>query len=158
MSKASQVLSYVRRVLDSKDWRYELIEGKDALMMRGLPLDCKLKEFNCTIFTTEYFCTSYAFISLNADKDCRMAVAEYLMRANYGLKSGKFEMDFSDGEIKFALSIDMEDRIGLSESLILQTLLGTGYRMINRYGDGLIAVMYGIKSPEDAIREAESQE
>jgi hypothetical protein len=27
--------------------------------------------------------------------------------------------------------------------------------MLGKYGDGLIAVMYGIKTPEDAIKEAE---
>jgi len=36
-------------------------------------------------------------------------VAEYLTRANYGLLVGNFELDLSDGEIRYKVSIDAED-------------------------------------------------
>jgi hypothetical protein len=156
MSTASKFLSSVRQTLDAKEINYELVEGKDMLKIRGLPLTCKLKEFNCLIGTTDYYCTINAYVSLSADEDSRAPVAEYITRANYGLRAGKFEMDFDDGEILFSLSIDCEDRSSLSEDMVMSTLLGTPYRMLNKYGDGLVAVMYGFKTPADAIEEAEA--
>jgi len=156
MAKSDQLFSSVRKALDTNEINYEIAESKTGLILRGIPLDCKLKEFNCLIETTDYYCTAYAYIPLRADEDCRMKVAEFVTRANYGLRAGKFELDFEDGEVRYAISIDCDDRASLSDDLVMSTMLGTPYRMINRYGDALVAVMYGIKSPEEAIKEAES--
>ncbi len=37
-----------------------------------------------------------------------MAVAEFITRANFGIVIGNFEIDFSDGEIRYKTSIDVE--------------------------------------------------
>lgn len=84
----------------------------------------------------------------------RPAVAEAITRANYGLRVGKFEMDFSDGEIRFhTYSILGED--GLDESVI-RRLIATTLAMLDRYVPAVLSVIYGNETPEDAIRCAEA--
>lgn len=51
----------------------------------------------------------YSTLESKVPEDRRIAMAEYLTRANYGLLIGNFEMDFADGEVRFKTSVDIED-------------------------------------------------
>ena len=63
----------------------------------------------------------YSVCPVNAPVEKRPAVAELLTRANYGLVMGNLEMDFSDGEIRYKTSVDVDgDR--LSMALIRQVV------------------------------------
>lgn len=44
---------------------------------------------------------------MNVPEDRRLALAEFLTRANYGLFIGNFEMDWQDGEVRYKTSIDV---------------------------------------------------
>jgi hypothetical protein len=50
----------------------------------------------------------YSVMESKVPANKRQTVAEYLTRANYGLVLGNFEMDFSDGEVRYKTSIDVE--------------------------------------------------
>ena len=109
------------------------------------------------VVCSDDYVSTRAFIMLNADEDVRQNVSEYLVRANYGLKYGYFDMDASDGEISFKITLDCEDRTSLSDDL-LQKIFIIPQIMLEKYGDGLLAVMFGAKSPEEAIYEAEVED
>jgi hypothetical protein len=95
----------------------------------------------------------YSVCPVNVPEDRRMPAAEFLTRANYGLFIGNFEMDWSDGEIRYKTSIDVEgDR--LSPALV-QQMVYTNVLMMDRYLPGIMQVLYGNVSPADAVAEAE---
>ena len=156
MATASQILGWIQDVLDEKEFRYQ-VSADEHSIRATFPLDCKLKNFDAAFFCRDDSYTVYCYISLNADEDCRPQVAEYITRATYGLRFGNFEMDFRDGEIRYRLTVDCEDRTELSESLVMGSIV-IPMRMLERYGDGLVAVMFGIKTPEEAVQEAEAAE
>lgn len=83
----------------------------------------------------------------------RLAAAEYLTRANYGLRLGNFEMDFSDGEVRYKSSLDFEGAT-LTPELIKHAIY-PAVQTMDRYLPGLMAVAYGGKAPADAIDEIE---
>lgn len=83
----------------------------------------------------------------------RKAVAEYLTRANYGLILGNFEMDFSDGEVRYKTAIDVED--GQLSQRMVKIMVYTNVKMMDRYLPGLMRVIDGEASPADAIGEVE---
>jgi hypothetical protein len=96
------------------------------------------------------FLSVYPF---NAPPEKRMAMAEFVTRANYGLSIGNFEMDFADGEIRFRTSIDVEHAkltAGLLESLVAANLTVTDV-----YLPGLLAVLSSDVSPAAAIAKIE---
>lgn len=95
----------------------------------------------------------YAMAPVKAPEETRQAVAEYLARANYGLRIGNFEMDFRDGEVRYKSSLDFEG-IGLSPEL-LQHAIYPAVQTLDRYLPGLMKVIYGGVSPEAAINEIE---
>ncbi len=67
---------------------------------------------------------------------------------------GNFELDFSDGEIRYKTSIDVgNDK--LTHELIKQVVY-TNVMTMDKYHPAIISVIYSEVSPEDAIKEVES--
>jgi hypothetical protein len=83
----------------------------------------------------------------------RSPVATYLTLANYGLLVGNFEMDLSDGEVRFKTSLDFEG-CKLQRRLV-RNLVAVNLRALERYLPGLVAVVSG-GDPEAAIAAIES--
>jgi hypothetical protein len=83
----------------------------------------------------------------------RSAIAEAVMRVNCGLKVGKFEMDYDEGDLRFqAAQILLEDDL---DDKTIQRLIGTTMSMLNIYLPAILSVIYGNELPKDAIRHAE---
>ncbi len=97
----------------------------------------------------------YSIAAVNVPEEKRLMVAEYLVRANYGLPLGNFEMDFSDGEVRFKTSIDVESEEYMLTPAMLKSLVYSNVLTMDRYLGGLMAVIYGNAVPEQEIEKAE---
>ncbi len=90
---------------------------------------------------------------IRVPEGCRPAVAETIIRANSGLKVGKFELDFAEGVIRFhvahILCGDMLD------DGLFGTVFSTALSMLSRYTPAILSVVYGNEAPADAVRCAE---
>jgi len=95
----------------------------------------------------------YSVCPVKAPEDRHTAVAEFLTRANYGLFIGNFELDFSDGEIRYKTSIAVEGS-QLSPALV-KPLVYANVLMMDRYLPGIMSVIYGSIPPAEAVAEAE---
>jgi hypothetical protein len=85
----------------------------------------------------------------------RPSIAEAIARANYGLKLGRFEMDYTDGELRFYAAHLISDET-LSDEVI-ERMIKTTVVMLDRYLPAFMSVIYGNEPPEDAIRREEQQ-
>lgn len=85
---------------------------------------------------------------LEIEDDRLPALADFLMRANYGLALGNFELDMNDGEMNFKNSVDVTG--GALTELMVKTLVVFAIETTNRYLPGMRAVLAGT-SPKDAI-------
>ncbi len=95
----------------------------------------------------------YSILQLRAPEEKRPAIAEFITRANYGMVIGNFEMDYSDGEIRYKTSIDVEGA-ELTFPLI-RNLVYANVRVMDRYLPGIMQILYADVSPEEAIRSIE---
>jgi len=91
----------------------------------------------------------YSVCPFKAPEDTRLAVAEFLTRANNGLVLGNFELDFSDGAIRFKTSIGVEGD-QLSTALVEQVVRPNVF-MMDRYLPGIMQVIYNHTPPAEAI-------
>jgi hypothetical protein len=81
----------------------------------------------------------------------RRAMSELLMRANFGIPIGNFELDFSDGELRCKTSLDVTgDR--LTHALLHQLVL-TNLKLVRIYLPAVRSVLAGA-APIDAIGRA----
>lgn len=150
------VRNAVEDFLTSDEWHYRYNEENETIVA-GVNIKSKLKETELRIRIGDHRYIVYAYINIAADEDCRERVAEYIARANYGLTWGNFELDMRDGEIRYKYPVDFGDDCDTipSDSIIARSIY-IPCEMMQKYGDGLIAVMYDIKTPEEAIKEAEA--
>lgn len=100
-----------------------------------------------------------SILPLNAGEEDRPKVAEFLLRANYGLKIGGFDFDFDDGEISYRVAMYCgKEEFAPPTYEQIDYLLIVSLMMIDKYGDALLKVLFGMAEPEDAIEAAESKE
>lgn len=83
----------------------------------------------------------------------RLTAAEFLTRANYGLRHGNFELDMNDGEVRYKVFASAEDS-QFSNSMVKIMFLA-GMSTVDRYYKGLMKVCFGEMEPQLAIDEIE---
>ena len=98
--------------------------------------------------------TFYGILNIDLATEKIPEVAEYLTRANYGIRIGNFELDFDDGEVRYKSSLDFEREV-LGENLI-ENAVAHAIDNIDRYLGGLREVAVGLKTPKEAILAVEN--
>lgn len=97
-----------------------------------------------------------SLLPVEVPEEKRLAAAEYLTRANFGMEIGNFEMDFSDGAVQFRTSIDIEG--GELTPKMIQNLSYLNVTVTDQYLRGLAMVVEGDATPVDAIDKVENNE
>jgi len=149
---ANRLLAVVESFLNASDFNFERIEGKTMLK---LGIRAKSGGFTCIAQTREeqeQF-IFYSSAPVNVPGDKFVLASEFLTRANWAMILGNFEMDYSDGEVRFKTSIDVEG--GKLTETMVRNLVASNILMMDKYLPGLNKVIYGGISPEDAIKEIE---
>lgn len=151
---ADEIRSAVADFLDSIEWTYS-IDADSGNITFGMNIDSKLGSLDYVMRFFDNGFTTYAYPSVYADSNSMVDIAEYLHRANRGLRNGNFELDFSDGEIRYKSYVDCSNALP-GPDVIRRTISVPG-DMFEIYGDGLLQVSFHLTSPADAIEAAEKE-
>ncbi len=135
------------------DWSFMRIQGDSALR---LLYEGKNGKWNCYTQAreTQQQFLFYSICPLQIPEAKRGAIAEFITRANYGLIIGNFELDFSDGEVRYKTAIDVEDEELSTETI--QKLVYTNVAIMDAYLPGIIDVIENNISPDEAISKIET--
>ncbi|AFZ21579.1 type III secretion system chaperone family protein [Allocoleopsis franciscana] len=153
ITSSKQILEEIIDFFTEDDWPFTKIKGEPVLLTAFQGENGK---WNCSAKVREEQ-EQFVFYSIcpaNVPENKRLAIAEFLTRANYGMIIGNFELDFADGEIRYKTSIDVQGDF-LSFELIKQ-LVYANVTMMDEYLPGIISVIDGDVLPEDAIAQIES--
>jgi len=148
-----QFFEEIVNFFEEDGWPFVQIEGEPLLQMVFQGENGKWTCYAKARDDPEQF-VFYSVCPVNTPDSKRLAVAEFLTRANSGMIIGNFEMDFEDGEIRYKTSIDVED-VSLSCALI-KRLVYANVMMMDAYLPGIMSVIYGDVTPVDAIAQIES--
>ncbi len=148
-----QFFEEIVNFFEEDGWPFVQIEGEPLLQMVFQGENGKWTCYAKARDDPEQF-VFYSVCPVNTPDSKRLAVAEFLTRANSGMIIGNFEMDFEDGEIRYKTSIDVEDD-SLSCALI-KRLVYANVMMMDAYLPGMMSVIYGDVTPVDAIAQIES--
>lgn len=80
-------------------------------------------------------------LSQRVPEDRRVEMAHFLTLANYGLRLGGFQFDFTDGELRFHTSVDVEGTV-LGEKM-LRNLIFANLATMDRHYRAIMTVSYG---------------
>ena len=146
-----EIMEAVKNFLDEDGWRYS-VESEKGVFRFGVNLRGKLKNVQYLVGINMHDYNVYAVSPLSADQDDpeQLAkMAEFVCRANYGLKYGNFELDCDDGELRYKCYVNCSGMIPTKE------MIGASIRcpavMFERYGKGIMQILFGDMSPADAI-------
>ena len=132
------------------DRELSVLAGKDPPQLRftvtteHTRLDCALEAYE----ETERVCLLATYPALVPEAK-RLAAAEYLTRANFGILLGNFELDMDMGLVRFKTSADVES-IPLTPTF-LKNLFEAMLTTSTKYYPGLMKVIYANMVPADAV-------
>ena len=152
-----KIANVIKGFLENDDWHYSFDE-KRGMFRFGLNLKSKLKniKYFIDVKEDEFICYAISPIGADADDGNMMAsLAEFICRANYGLKNGNFELDFSDGEIRYKSFVDC-DEVMPSEKVVHNVIYCTA-TMFDRYAPGILGIIFNDMSAKDAIEKIEGK-
>ena len=146
------ILDVVAQFLTEDDW--PAVPVKDAAAFR-VRFGGTEQEWTCLAIAREEERQFVFYSALDSfvPPDDRQRVGDYLMRANWGMAIGNWEMDPTTGEIRYKTSIDVADgelTLGLVKGIVY-----TNVRMVERYLPGLRDVLAGSMAPAAAVQRAE---
>jgi hypothetical protein len=147
-----EIFDAVLKFFSDDEWYFMQLDNQPILQVS---YQGKNGKWTCYAQTNEeqFLFFFYSVCPINIPEEKRLAVAEFVTRANYGLKLGNFEMDYSDGEVRYKTSLDVEnDR--LSPALISNLVYANIWTM-DRYLPGLLSVVYGDVAPAESIEKLE---
>ncbi len=135
-------------------WHPQRIEGRTVYRAFFSGQNGEFRCFAQIVTHLEQF-LFYAVAAVYVPDELRPAVAEFITRANFGLRIGNFELDYHDGEVRYKTSLDFEDE-KLTPALIRNAIYPAVTTM-DRYFPGLMKVVYGGRTPYEAIEEIETE-
>lgn len=135
---------------DRNDWHYDEHRGEEESWLSAR-VSCDNGKWRLIAKANEEMRQVYFFavLDINIPEDRRMAVAEFITRANFSKRIGFFEMDWRDGEIRFNVSFAIADG-ELTDVQIEQAVDGVLNGM-DRYFVALMGVVYGGREPLAAL-------
>jgi hypothetical protein len=149
-SDSSPLMPVVRAALDQLEWKPDVRDDAFArIRVAGTLFD-----FNLLIVIDDAARTivCYGIVPVHADPDRRAAAVEAIVRINQGLRIGSFDLDFSDGQMRYRTGCDVEGG-ALTEHMV-RTMLGNVCCCIDQFSRALMLVLFGQASAEEAVRRA----
>lgn len=153
---SNEIASIIKKFLNEDDWKF-FFDSEKGVFRFGLRISGKMKDIDYLIRIHETDFTVYALSPVHADNDnadCMARMAEFITRCNYGLRNGNWEMDYADGEVRYKSYVDVEGM-----TLSTETVKNSIYciaSMFERYGDGILSIIFGGASAEEAAKKCEN--
>jgi hypothetical protein len=139
--------------MEEEDWKYEILEGETIIRFHFKGRAGRLLCYG-EVDEEKDWLIFYSYLPVNAPPEKTTEVAEFVCRANRGMRIGNFELDYDDGEIRYKTSIDVEG--GELKDKMIDNLLRANLTTTDRYFNGLMELIYGDRSAADIIKEIET--
>ena len=143
MSLSALVLEF----LDQEGWPYEELKTHGAFRVQ---IDGNTGRWPCIAVKNEAEdqLVVYGVCPFPVIAERRIAMAELLTRANFGLPTGSFELDLDDGELRFRTSIDFEDAV--IDPKLIRNLFYINVAVMDQHLPALEALVAGLE-PKQAL-------
>lgn len=134
----TSIIDAVEEVLVSDDWKFARDEGGQMIRF-GLSGD--VHQYQCIFVADDsnHVLMLYTVAPVKVPEGSRLSVCEFLTRANYNMKIGNFELDMSDGEVRFKTSLASED-VTITPTII-RNMMSVNFHTMDDYMPGLTVIL-----------------
>jgi hypothetical protein len=137
--RGARVFDELKRVFAENQWPFAEVRGTPVLVSDLSGVWGRWK-FYAQVAPEHDAILFYSICPLRVPEELRLEAAHFLTRANYGLASGNFELDFADGEIRFKTVLDVDSE--LNAAAVKRAVRANGIAM-ETYLPGIGAVIAG---------------
>ena len=151
-----QIAAEVNSFLEGDDWHFSFDEDR-GIFRFNLSIKGRMKSISYIVDIKDDAYIVYAISPISGDQDdaeMMAQLAEFITRANYGLKNGCFEMDFNDGEIRYRIFVDCEDQLPTNQ--IIKNSIYVTAATFSRYSEGILDIVFGGATGKDACAKCEA--
>ncbi|MFN9516699.1 MAG: YbjN domain-containing protein [Pseudanabaena sp.] len=147
------ILEVVINFFKENNWSFSQHETEPILQMGYQGENC---DWTCVVRIRESPSQFifYSVCPINIPTKKRLAISEFLTRANFGLIVGNFEMDFQDGEVRYKTYAINGENNPLNSELIGQ-LIFVNVMTMDKYLPALMSVLYANVPIDQAIQQIE---
>jgi hypothetical protein len=145
----SAVIDY----MEEEAWKYEILEGETIIRFNFKGSAGRVLCYG-EVDEAKCWLTFYSYMPVNVPTEKMTDAAEFICRANRGMRIGNFELDYQDGEVRYKTSIDTEG--GELTTKMIDNLLRANLSAINRYFNGLMELIYSDTPASDLIQRIET--
>lgn len=152
--KRRKILDIVTEHLRKHELRYYRADEAPAIQFH---IRERSGLYVCTLFADE----EYNYVNFEVRQGLRIPkeklaeVAEWVVRANWRLYAGRFDLDMGEGDICFRTGFYLGS--GRFVESMLPPLIGASCQTYDRYLPSLMAVLFQDAKPEEAIAVVEQQ-
>lgn len=153
MKKAKEVYGALTRMLDERDWKYDKDEENLRIIsgVRGEDLPI---QFIVEVKPQQQVVQFISPLPFHMPEDKRVDGAIAACVANYGIVSGCFDYDISDGEIRFRLTSSYRDSVLGDDLFEYMIMVAAG--TVDNYNDRFFMLAKGMMNIQQFI-EAEEE-
>lgn len=159
VSWSKNISEAIADFLNHNGWNFTF-EDEYGVFTFNINIKGKLRNIRYIIKVLDDSYIVYAISPMSVDaedRDALVSMAEFICRANYGLRNGNFEMDMRDGEIRYRCYVpcggdNAPERDTVVESVVCPAM------MFKRYGNGLLDIIFGMANAEDAVKKCEDSD
>lgn len=155
MDEHNTTIESVCGFLEADGFHYRMCEDELSVELGFTGQDCRFLAMICVVGDPPR--SSLLVLVRNpvvVPEEYRRAVAEAIIRANYGHVLGCFDLDMSDGELLFRASMPLND--GMLAEDQCRSLLYSSFAAADRYNRAFNRLVYGDDtSPAEVIAEVE---
>jgi hypothetical protein len=146
------MLDLAEKYFASCAWRHSRVAGRDDLIELVFENPrSKWKSYAKASDSRAFL--FYSICATDVPEARRPAVAEFMTRVNFGLVTGNFEMDWSDGEVRFRTGIELTGIEPTTE--LVAALVQPNLSAVHRYLPGLLMVIRNEADPVAAREECD---
>ena len=152
MATRAELFDAVCAYMNEQKWKYEYNEER-TMILSVIKLQCKLQTIRILIAFGENEFAVFGIPNMNADENTKNTVMEYITKINLGMRNGNFLLNPENGEVRYRTYVNARGIDTIPNDVIGETILVPAM-MIDRYGNGLAALMMGYSDPDTEIANA----
>lgn len=147
-SRTENLLRVVISCLEERHVKYARYEDSPTLVFLA-HTDSAIHACTINVRERRPLVRCLLYVACRVPPEKRAGAAELFARINYGLGLGGFELDCTDGEIRYRTSIDVAggDLTPEMVAALIFTTVGT----VDRYYPAIMAFLWNDMAPEDAV-------
>lgn len=153
---SAEIAEAIDGFLTEDDWRFHF---RDDVGIFEFKLNVKgnIKNIDYRVLVHDSSYTVYVICPVYVEKKNKRMMAEmaeFICRANYGLRNGNFEFDMRDGEIRYKVFVDCAENSTPDEE-ILKNSMYIPASMFERYSPGIEDIIFRSGKADEAVEKCE---